>query len=168
MPHKITVVEHHSIEELEALLDSMKEVRDWLRVRAVLLARRGLLSPEIATQTGRERTWVFETIKAYNEKGEVALFDGRRNNAKPRLVNKETEVALLEAVQHEEPPGGGLWTRGETQRWLKEERGIEVSEATAYRTMRRAGMSVQTPRPANEQADKEAQEAFKKGASNKQ
>jgi len=167
MSRQLTVAEHHTIEELEALLDSMKEVRDWLRVRAVLLARRGLSSPEIMAQTGRRRTWVFDTVKAYNERGEEALFDGRRNNAKPRIVDHETEVALLEAVQHEEPPGGGLWTRVEAQRWLKEERGIEVSEATAYRTMVRGGLTLQTPRPANEQADKEAQDTFKKGVSNK-
>jgi transposase len=52
-------------------------------------------------------------------------------------------------------------------RWLAETQGIQVSSATAYRTLRRANFTLQQPRPANERADVEAQDAFKKGASSK-
>jgi transposase len=167
MAKGMKVETHHSIEELERRAAATKHVDDWLRIRAVLLARRGLPARDILAQLPRGKTWLYRVINAYNQDGDEAFMDGRRDNGAERIVDEETHVVLLHAVEHEEPPGGGLWTREKVRCWLAEEHDTEVSSATAYRTMIRAGLSLQQPRPANEQADDEAQEAFKKGASNK-
>ncbi len=69
------------------------------------------------------------------------------------------------AREHEEPPGAGPWSGPKVQRWLNETQAIQVSPATAYRTLVRANFTLQQPRPSNERADVQAQDAFKKGVS---
>lgn len=167
MARPIHVEEHHTIEELEARARHAQDVTEWRRVRAILLARRGLPTSEIYSQVGRERAWLFKVVKTYNERGEAAFRDGRKANGAKRVVDQDTMVALVHAVEHEEPPGGGLWSGPKVGRWLAETQGIQVSSATAYRTLRRANLTLQQPRPSNERADVEGQDAFKRGDSSK-
>jgi transposase len=167
MPRRIHVEQHHTIEELEALGEQVRDAAEWRRIQAILLARCGHPTREICSTVKWKRAWLFRIVKMYNEQGEAAFVDGRKDNGAERIVGDETMVALVHAVEHEEPPGGGLWSSSKVGRWLAETQGIQVSSATAYRTLRRANFTLQQPRPANERADVEAQDAFKKGASSK-
>ncbi len=163
MTNRIFVKEHLTLDELEALAARAKLTAEWRRIQIVIRAMKGCSSGEIAEYTGYSKGGLFKILRDYNEFGVDAFKDKRAGRAgRPRTVPAEYEAILLHAVEHEEPPTGGLWTREKAQRWLEEVHNIEVSSSTAYRTMKRANLSMQTPRPANEKADKKAQESFKK------
>lgn len=74
------------------------------------------------------------------------------------MLGKELAKALRVPA-----PDGGLWTAPKVAAWITDQTGHEVHHWTAWRAMRRLGLSLQVPRPANKRrASKEEQAEFKK------
>jgi transposase len=60
-------------------------------------------------------------------------------------------------------PYGGDWSGAKVSRWVLEHLGVELKPKTGIDYLHRLKLSQQVPRPKNQRADEEAQEAFKKG-----
>lgn len=127
-----------------------------------MLKAEGRSARDIADICKRREDWVRRTVRAYNEEGPAALLDGRQDNG-PELRLDEAQRAALATALAGSAPDGGLWTARAVTRWIKEHAGITVTEHTGWLYMVRTGFSRQVPRPKHPDADKEAQEAFKKG-----
>lgn len=158
----LKVTPHLTLEELEVGAESASTVGEWRRWRAVGLKAAGGKASEIAQVLQRKEDWVRRTVRHYNERGPVALRDGRVGNRRERLLSPVQEAALVEAVAHEEPTGGGMWTGPKVAAWMEAQTGRPVQVSTAYLALHRLGLSWKAPRPRSVKADAQAQEAFKK------
>ena len=162
MPPNLRVEPHLTEDEVVARFKACAVGDEKLRWQAVMLKLKGWRSPRIAEACARREDWVRRTVRTYNAQGPEGLEDGRVSNGNPRLLSPEQEAALAEAL--EAPcPLGGLWDGPKIARWVASEWDIHFTQDTGRAYMRRLGFSRQTPRPRHPQADKDAQEAFKKG-----
>ena len=70
----------------------------------------------------------------------------------------------MEAVLALPPEGGGAWDSPKVATWLAKRTGRAfVHNQRAWDALRKLNYSSQSPRPRHVLADKDAQEAFKKG-----
>lgn len=165
MASSLPIADHLSLEEIRLRRRKSRCVIEQQRWSAIHLLAQGESVRRISETLDRSTKWIRDVLKRYNEGGPDALVDGRRHNRRERLLSERQHRAVFEVVQHEEPPGGGAWTSEKLREWLREREGVEISSATAKRTFHRAGLSRQTPRPTHDDADPDAQQAFKKGGS---
>lgn len=164
MPYILRVSPHLTPEALVERFKACGDADERLRLQAVMLKSEGWSAKAIADICKHREDWVRRTVRAYNEGGPDALADGRRDNGRERVLSPAACEELSSALLHP-PPDGGLWTSPKVSAWIEEHHGISVSAHTAWAYMVRTGHSRQIPRPKHPDADKEAQEAFKKGGS---
>lgn len=164
MPKRIWVEDHLSLKELDALRLESDDSIERRNAHVIWLAKKGHLSPQIVEATGYGRDWVFVIVKGYNERGPIALKDGRsRNGKKPELLTAEV-LADLEVALQTAPAGGGTWDSPKVAAWLAQRTGREfVHYQRGWDALKKLGYSSQAPRPRHALADESAQEAFKKG-----
>lgn len=149
--------------EMERRLHACKDVREALRWQAVMLDSAGRSRLEIAEICCRSRAWVTRTLRCFRELGADGLKDGRERNRRARLLSPEQEAELSAAIQGDSPDGG-LWTGPKVAKWIAQVTGADdIDPSTGNNYLRRLGFSKQVPRPRHPGANKEAQEAFKKG-----
>lgn len=86
----------------------------------------------------------------------------REDNGGCGRVGQELLAALVQAVEHDEPPGGGRWTGIKAKLWLNQRLEKPIPTSTAYNTLHRAKLSWQVPRPRHLDADAAAQDEFQK------
>lgn len=116
--------------------------------------------------TGLDLSTVQRAVHRFNAGGVKGLAEGR-HTGRPRLLAPEQEAEVKQAVvAGPEPESGMAAIRGKDVQALVEERyGVEYCLTASYNLMHRLGLSSQVPRPSHPKVDREAQEAFKKGAS---
>ena len=165
MAGRITVKPHLELAELERRFKSAKDPVALRHFQVVWLAAKGLSSKQVCDATGYGRDWVFRIIKQYNEEGPASMGDGRVNNGGHGTVLTKEQVEKLRKRLETPPPDGGLWTSPKVAVWMTKEAGRPVDFKLAWDYLKRMGFSLQRPRPAHTKADKEAQDAFKKGGS---
>jgi transposase len=163
MTAPLKVAAHLTDEELEARAHGARaRLWEWARWRAILLFKQAESAADIARFLGRKEDWVRRTVRSYNKDGPDSVRDLREDNGTEARVGPELMAALVEAVQHDEPPGGGRWTGGKAQVWLNQRLEKPIPQSTAYNTLHRAKLSWQVPRPRSVEADPQAQDDFKK------
>ena len=137
-----------------------------LRWHALHLISKGLVAAAAARRTGRASawsTWSTSLARRDNREGAAAVARKQCTRPSPRAkvahpLGKELAKALRAVA-----PAGGLWPAPKVAGWSTENSGQEVQPSTAWRAMRRRGVSLQVARPANKRrAAAEAQAAFKK------
>lgn len=157
------VIEHHSLKELQSLTKKQRTASLHLKLRAIILARRGWTAPQIAEALGKGRRSVQRWIAAYNEDGLDGLQDRRGGNH--RLLTPMQEEQLkshLDALA--EDPHDGIRHAADLQPWLEQQFHVTYSLSGLYALLHRLGYSWLMPRPRHPKADPAAQEAFKKSA----
>lgn len=164
MPRALTVAPHLSLAEVQERFRKEDDPVARTHWQVVMMAMKGAPSKEIVNATTYGRDWVFVILKRYNERGPSAIGDGRAKNGKAPMMSDEDLYALAEALQ-DEPPGGGLWSGPKVARWMGERLGRRVHPQRGWDYLRRLGFRLKVPRPSHASADPEAQEAFKRGAS---
>src|SRR5690606_757375 len=94
--------------------------------------------------------------------GPEAMLDGRRNNpGQDRLLDEDGVAALRQAIENEEPPGGGQWNGPKVAVWMSERLGRKLDPARGWDYMRYLDYTPQRPRPRHEKAaDMEAQRRY--------
>lgn len=159
------VVEQHSEQQLQRLVDQEVRAARAKRLRAVLLAKQGFTAPEIATCTGFSRRSVQEWVARYNHQGLAGLDTKAGRGRKPPLTPEQQEQ-LKQRLDAGPLPADGVCTlRGkDVQRILEQEFGQLRSINAVYGLLHRLGYSSLAPRPAHPQADPAAQEDFKKSS----
>lgn len=166
MPKTLRVAPRLTHDELIARFLKCDSKDEKLRWQAVMLKAEGRSAVDIADICKRREDWVRRTVRRYNQLGPDGLADLRQNNGRAPILDDAKQTDLWEAIQGP-APDGGLWTAPKVARWIAEQVGQTVDDHTGWLYLRRLGYTRQSPRPTHPQADRKAQEAFKKGGSKK-
>jgi len=163
MPAASPLSDHLSIARLRERYLMAPSRIEGIRWHALFLRAQGRTQTDIAEITQRSPRWVSATIRRYNDGGPDAIADQRVNNGKaPDLTDAQQDE--LHRLLQSPPPDGGIWTGFKVLAWIEEQVGGERNLATAYNYIHRLNLSQQVPRTHHRKADKDAQEAVKKGA----
>lgn len=155
------VTKHHSIEELEQFAAAEKHAARHLRLRAVILAKRGWEAVPIGEALGKSRRTIQAWVSGYNRDALDGLIDRRSGNN--RHLTDEQEQELCEHLgRASEDPEAGPRHAAELQPWIEEHFGVTYSLSGLYELLHRLGYSWLMPRPRHPKHDPEAQAAFKK------
>jgi transposase len=165
------VVQHHSEQHLQRLVDRALRADRARRLRTVLLATQGDTAPEIATCTGFSRRTeselrpVQQWVRRYNADGLAGLETKPGRGRKPPLTPQQ-ELALPQRLDAGALPEEGVCVlRGrDVQRILEREFGQLRCLSAVYGLRHRLGFSSLTPRPQHPQADPVAPAEFKKNS----
>jgi transposase len=174
MPKRISIRADLKIEELEQRYRQASDPVARSQWQIVWLLAQGQTSEEVEEATGYSLAWIRTIARRYNAAGEPAIRDRRhRNPGGPRLLSREQEAELDQALEGA-APDGGRWTGAKVARWIEERigprqtgprAGLVVAEATGLRYLQRLHWRPQRPRPRHIKADGEVQAAFKGGGS---
>ena len=163
---KLTLVEHHGVEELKRRFLRCKhpvEKRHWQAIWLLARSDKESSTEDVARVLGCCADWVRKLARRYNREGEAGLADRRRGNHRPPLLDQGQRQKLSEQVASERPPDGGLWTGPKVGRWLSERAGRRVSAVTGWKYLGWLGFRLKVPRPRHRRAASEEEKAaFKK------
>jgi transposase len=130
----------------------------WLRVE------QGLANKEIANVLGWNVNTVRITQRDFIAHGPKTFLEEKRGGRRRQLMTLEEEKFFLAAFAGI-AGDGALLVISEIKIALEEQLGHKVHKTTVYRLLRRHGWRKIVPRPKHPKQDKEAVDAFKKGAS---
>jgi len=85
------VMEHHSEQALQRLVERERRADRAKRLRTVLLAKQGFTAPEIATCTGFSRRSVQDWVARYNREGLAGLETKPGRGRQPPLTPAQAE-----------------------------------------------------------------------------
>jgi transposase len=165
MPKRISIRGDLRIEELEQRYRQARDPVARSQWQIVWLLAQGEASEAVAAHTGYSLRWIRTIAQRYNTGGAAAMGDQRHaNRGGPRLLSREQEQALDQALEGAAPEGGG-WTAAKVARWISERIGRPVRVGTGWDYLRRLERGRYVPRPQHAKADEAAQAAFQKGGS---
>jgi len=130
----------------------------WLRVE------QGLPNNEIARVLGWNVNTIRITQRDFITRGSKALVEEKRGGRRRQLMTVEEETLFLRAFA-DSSGDGSLLVINEIKAAWEEKLGRTVHKTTVYRLLQRHGWRKVVPRPKHPKQNKEAVEAFKKGAS---
>jgi len=130
----------------------------WLRVE------QGLSSKAIAEVLGWNVNTVRITQRDFIANGSKAFLEEKRGGRRRQLMTVEEEKLFLSTFEGVAGNGTVLVISGIKAAWEKQ-LGHMVHKTTVYRLLRRHGWRKVAPRPKHPKQNKEAVDAFKKGAS---
>lgn len=111
-----------------------------------------------------------DIVKAYNQLGEVAIANRRRQRTVPpshALLNSE-QLQELRSSLKQQPEDKGIWTGPKVADWIAKKTGREkVWPQRGWDYLKKCRYSAQRPRPRHAKADPEAQQEFKKNYTKK-
>jgi transposase len=159
------LADHLTIDQLQARYRVCRCRCERTRWQAIWLTAKGWKTVAILEATGLKRTAFQEALRRYNAQGPPGLRDRRRDNrGQPPLLTEELAAFLRQALSGP-APDGGLWNGRKVADWMAAKLGREVLPRQGQRALRRLQFTTRRPRPHHDQADPEAQERFKGGAS---
>jgi transposase len=158
----VLVDDHHSEDQLQDLAHAITRKRDWVRVQAVLLAKRGWTASHIAASLGCSARSVKNWVAQYNRGGIDALREGPRSG-RPRRLDPAHYSRLKERIEAPPLPEDGVCTlrASDVRRIIQQEFGVLMGRQAVYDLLHRLGYSDLMPRPYHEDSNPEVQEFFK-------
>jgi transposase len=164
MPQRLRLADHLSDADLFARSRASDHPVERTHYQVLWMVCQGWRTEDIGVAVGYTPTWIRRLVGPYNEQGPSALRDHRQFNpgAAP-LLSWEEEQDLKNALAND-PPEGDFWSGPLVARWMSERTGQKVARQRGWDYLRRLGYTPQRPRPRHQDADREAQEAFKSGA----
>jgi transposase len=158
----MTVVEHHSAEELQALFRQEREARRAKRIWIVWQARLGQTAPQIAKGIGVSRRAVQEWVRRYNGEG-LAGLETRAGQGREPILSESERQLLAERVEAGPQEGDVCSLRGvDFQTFVETQFGKLLSLTSVYRLLHELGDEWLVPRPKHRKSDPEAIAAFQK------
>jgi transposase len=160
------IVEHLSVEELEARYRAARDVTEARHAQAIWLLAQGRTVLEVGEVLAFAPRWVTRLAARYNASGPAALGDRRRHNGKAAsLLTGDLLTALAERVKAP-PDDGGLWSGPKVAHWMARRLGLaKVHAQRGWEALQRIGWSIQAPRPRHPRAaTPEQREALKRGS----
>src|ERR687893_297988 len=142
------IVDHLSVEQLEARYRAARDVTAARHLQAIWLLAQGRTFLEVAEVLAFAPRWVEELAARYNAHGPEALGDQRQRNGRAAsLLTEEVLTALAERVRTP-PDDGGLWSGPKVAAWMARHLGLEhVHPQRGWEALKRIDWSVQAPRP---------------------
>jgi transposase len=154
-----------TLEELEARYRSCSDAREKVRWLAIWKRARGECTGAVARALEWRPDWVRRLVRRYNAGGPEAIANGRRQQGRRPLPDRQQMARLRQALQQDAPPGGGLWNGPKVAQWMAQLLGRPVAAQRGWDYLRRVGYRLKVPRLRHAKGDPQAQEAFKKGGS---
>lgn len=161
----LPVAPHLTDEELRRRAEAATDPDERLRWIAILQKKQGRSATLIADFCNRRPDWVRRVVRAYNTGGPDAVADGRLGNGKASGMTAADWERLRHALEHETPPGGGLWNGPKVARWVAAHVGHPIHPRTGWAYLKRLGWSLKVPVPQHPESSESARTAFKKGGS---
>lgn len=152
---------HHSIEQLEALAAGETNANKHLKLRALVLAKKGWVASRIAEALGKSTRTIQQWIGDYNRQQLPGLTDHRGGNHRYLTDAQEAQLAAY-LDETGADPERGVRHAAELIPWIEQQFGQLYSLNGLYDLLHRLGYSWLMPRPRHPGADAEAQVAFKK------
>jgi transposase len=162
----LKVLPHLTDEQLRARAKAATDPDEAMRWVAIIQKNAGRSPELIADFCNRREDWVRRVVRKYNAEGPDAIADRRVTNGVKALLDDKGLAELEHALEHDVPPGGGLWNGPKVALWLGARLGQRVHPATGWSYLKkRLKWSIKAPSAAHPDSDQEAVEAFKKGGS---
>lgn len=160
----MTVVEHHSVGELQELFRREKDARLARRIWIVWQARAGLTEPQITAGIGLARRTVQTWVQRYNEEGLAGLRD-RVGRGRQPILSSEQQQAVAQRLEAGPQAGDVCSLRGlDFQRFIQDQFGKRMSLSAVYDLLHELGYEWLVPRSKHRKSDPEAIAAFKKSS----
>ena len=157
------VEDRHGFDELRRLARGAQKARMRIRLQAIILAKQGRTTKQIAEALDAGGRSVQEWVQRYNENGVEGL-EHRPGQGRPWKLSAQERERLCQRIEAGPGEEDSVCTlRGkDIQRILRKEFGKLCHLNGVYALLHRLGYSSLVPRPRHRHADPEAQEAFKK------
>jgi transposase len=160
------IVEHLSLEELEARYRAARDATEARHHQAIWLLAQGRTFVEVAEVLAFVPRWVEELAARYNAFGPKALGDQRRRNGRTATLLTEDVLSALSERVRMPPEDGGVWSGPKVAVWMARRLGLaQVHPQRGWEALRRIGWSIQAPRPRHARAATPAEQATFKGGS---
>jgi transposase len=159
------IVDHLSVEQLEARYRAARDVTEARHTQAIWLLAQGRTFLEVAEVLAFAPRWVEELAARYNAVGPGALGDQRRRNGRSASLLRDDVLAALAERLRTPPEDGGLWGGAKVAVWMAQHLGLEhVHPQRGWEALRRIEWSLQAPRPRHPRAaTPERRAAFRGG-----
>ncbi|KAA6319429.1 hypothetical protein EZS27_030675 [termite gut metagenome] len=162
-------VPHLSDTELFAYMSAQTDLRafrDWQIITAVQ-TNKGKKAEETASVLGVSISKVYHVIQQYNRSGSSWRTNrkrgGRREARSPMSLEEESEI--LKRIE-KQALSGQILIYKQVKNLIEEKLGKSVSDDYVWDLFKRHKWTKKVPRQSHPQADKEAQEAYKKNFRN--
>jgi transposase len=162
-PLSITRSEH-TAEELRAAASRSRDGGQVRRLLALAFVLEGHSRSEAAELAGMDRQTPRDWVHRYNANGIEGLTSGH-GPGKPPSLSKEQMAELKEAVLKGPDPakhGVARWRCVDLRAEVARHFGVEVTERTIAKCLRKLALTRLQPRPFHPKKDQAAQETFKK------
>ena len=160
------IVDHLSVEELEARYRAARDVTEARHTQAIWLLAQGRTFLEVAEVLAFAPRWVEELAARYNAHGPTALGDQRRRNGRTATLLTEAVLAALAKRLKEPPEDGGLWSGPKVAARMARHLGLaKAHPQRGWEALRRIGWSIQAPRPRHARAATPEERAAFRGGS---
>lgn len=160
----MTVVEHHSVDELQELFRQEKDARVSKRIWIVWQARAGRIEPQITESIGMARRTVQTWVQRYNAEGLAGLQDRAGRGRKPILLPLEQQ-AVAQRLEAGPQEGDVCSLRGlDFQQFIEDRFGKRMSLSAVYDLLHDLGYEWLVPRSKHRKSAPEAIAAFKKSS----
>jgi putative transposase len=162
-PIEITRDEHSAV-DLRAIAGKSRDGAQVRRLFALALVLEGHSRTEAAERSGMDRQTLRDWVHRYNAEGVAGLKSGHGPGQPPSLTADQMAELKEVVVKGPDPKKDGVvrWRcvdlRGEVIRRF----GVEVTEGTIGKWLRKLDLTRLQPRPYHPKKDEAAQEAFKK------
>jgi transposase len=150
--------------ELRALSAKCRDGAQVRRLLALAMVLEGAPRSEAATCNGMDRQTLRDWVHRFNEQGAEGLINAQSPGrpSKLSLEQKEELRRLVEAGADPEKDGVARWRCVDLKRVLGERFGVDLSEVSLGRILKKLGFSHISARPLHPKQDRQAIATFKK------
>jgi transposase len=149
---------------LRRLASTVKDADQVRRLLALAAVYDGKGRAEAARIGGMERQTLRDWVHRFNEQGVEGLIDAKSPGRPPKLSKEQMEElrCLVEAGPDPEKDGVARWRCVDLKRVLGVRFGVDLSEVSLGRVLKKLGFSHISARPLHPKQDREAITTFKK------
>jgi transposase len=150
--------------ELRRLAAKAKDGGQARRLLALAAVRDGLNRTEAARLGGMDRQTLRDWVHRFNQHGPDGLIDIKPSGRPAKLSDEQKEVLkqLVEAGPDRQKDGVARWRCVDLKRVVGQRFGVDLSEVSLGRVLKKLGFSHISARPRHPVQDPEAIAAFKK------
>ena len=160
----VGVREDFGAAELRRLTAKAKDGAQARRLLALAAVRDGMNRTEAARLGGMDRQTLRDWVHRFNQHGPDGLIDVKPSGRPPKLSDEQKEALkqLVEAGPDRKKDGVARWRCVDLKRVLGQRFGVDLSEVSLGRVLKKLGFSHISARPRHPVQDPEAIAAFKK------